>query len=415
MVFPGWEVTRMIPSDVWMGLATGQYKLYGGVIRWAAGTEHAGQIVRHLLPATSQVLNFVPGLNFIPGIVNSMQMADLKDAVQHNSALITQLSTQVGALSQTTQQVLQIATGTAVLSGLGLAVSSVGFVALNNKLNKIDDKLKSIQKDIQDIQHFLASHERAQLAAALSNLMKLDKTPAEHRDAILLASRNTFSVINLRYRDLLSNATTIETAMAYEEYCALTALAQIRCTAELRMLDVAQHEAQEANQFWQSQGRRIAKDILIGQYPERFLASDFVDAVSVAEMVTWLDFANEEVKRYGWIDDLRRKLDESWYAKGKSWIPMVHGGSGLNKNVGVGLEKEQSMVIPSLRKLVARSDVFEGYVAQYDLLVAHNLTPTEFEQKVTALPEASAVDGYFILEPSKTAAFELASAEVLAH
>jgi hypothetical protein len=49
MVFPGWEVARVIPPDVIMGLWTGQYKLYGGVIRWAAGTDNAGQIVRHLL------------------------------------------------------------------------------------------------------------------------------------------------------------------------------------------------------------------------------------------------------------------------------------------------------------------------------------------------------------------------------
>lgn len=311
---------------------------------------------------------------------------------------------QPGTLSQTTQQVLQVAAGTAVLSGLGLAVSSVGFIAINNKLNKIDDKLKGIQKDIQDIQHFLASNERAKLFAALDALMKLDKTPAEHRHTILLNSRQSLSEINMRYRELLLNATTIETAMAYEEYFALTALAQIRCTAELGMLGVAQDEIQEANQIWQTQGRRIAKNILIGEYPERFLASDFVNVVAVTELVGWLNFANNEVKSYGWIDDLRRKFDESWYAKG--WIPMIHSGSGLNKNVGVGLEKEQTMIVPSLRKLVARSNVFEGYVAQYNLLVALDLTPTQLEQKIAALPESSAIDGFFILEPAETTVVE---------
>lgn len=201
----------------------------------------------------------------------------------------------------------------------------------------------------------------------------------------------------MRYRELLSNATTIETAMAYEEYFALTALAWIRCTAELGMLDVAQHEMQEANSIWQTQSRRIAKEILISEYPERFLASDFVDSVGIAELVEWLDFANGETKGYTWIDDLRRKLDEAWYAKG--WIPMMHGGSGLNKNVGVGLEKEQTMIMPSLRKLIARSNVFEGYVAQYDLLVTQNLTPSAFERQIAAIPESSTTDGYLLLEP----------------
>lgn len=397
MIFPGWEVTRVIPHDVLMGLATGQYKLYGGVIRWAAGTENAGQIVRHLLPASSQLLNFVPGLSFIPGIINSMQMSDIKEKVQYNTLQLAQLSTQVGSLSQSTQQVLHIATGTAALSGLGLAVSCVGFTVINTKLNKIDNKLKDIQKDIQAIQQFLASSERAKLFAALDALLKLDKTPAEHRHTILHNARQTLTEINMRYRELLSSATTLETAMAYEEYFALTALAQIRCTAELGMLDVALHEIQEVNQIWQTQGRRVAKEILIGEHPERFLASDFVDSVSVAELVEWLDFANEEAKGYSWIDELRRRLDEAWYAKG--WISMMHGGSGLNKNIGVGLKKEQTMMIPSLRKLISRSSVFEGYVTQYELLVAQDIIPSSFEQKMAAIPEASTLDGYLILEP----------------
>jgi hypothetical protein len=78
----------------------------------------------------------------------------------------------------------------------------------------------------------------------------------------------------------------------------------------------------------------------------------------------------------------------------------MHGGSGLNKNIGVGLEKEQTMVMPAMRKLMARSNVFEGYVAQYDLLVSQKLTPARFEQTMLALPESSAVEGYYILEPA---------------
>ncbi len=78
---------------------------------------------------------------------------------------------------------------------------------------------------------------------------------------------------------------------------------------------------------------------------------------------------------------------------------MVHGGSGLNKNIGVGLDKEKTMVIPSLRKLIARSDVFEGYIAQYDLLVALNLIPSKFQHLMMQLPTSSDIDGYFILEP----------------
>ncbi|MFB2936846.1 hypothetical protein ACE1B6_16475 [Aerosakkonemataceae cyanobacterium BLCC-F154] len=201
----------------------------------------------------------------------------------------------------------------------------------------------------------------------------------------------------MRYREVLSEANTIEAAMAAEEYFALTALAQIRCTAELGMLDIAYKEIEEANSFWQKEAHRVAQNILIGDYPERFLASDFVENVSVSELTQWLDFVYDDQKGYVWIDELRTKINECWYSKGF----LKGGGSGLNRNVGIGLEKEQKMVIPAMRKLIARSTVLEGYMAQYEVLETQQMMPSEFEQKIKELPESSAVDGYLILEPEE--------------
>lgn len=53
--FLGLEIARSIPPEVLTGLISGQYKMYGGVIRWATGTENAGQIVRHLLPVAREL------------------------------------------------------------------------------------------------------------------------------------------------------------------------------------------------------------------------------------------------------------------------------------------------------------------------------------------------------------------------
>lgn len=399
MILPGWILSRTIPSDVLVGLITGQYKIYGGVIRWVAGTPKAGQIVRHLIPVGgTNLLNPIPGLNFIPGIIANIQLNELKNIALDNKYQLMQLSGQIFSLSQTTQQILQIATGTAILSGLGLAVSTIGFVAINNKLNTIDNRLKEIQKDVQAIRSFLESRERAELYSALSELLKIDaKTAANHRHTMLHNSRNTLARINMRYREVLSEANTIEAAMAAEEYFALTALAQIRCTAELGMLDIAYKEIEEANSFWQKEAHRVAQKILIGDYPERFLASDFVENVSVSELTQWLDFVYEDQKGYVWIDELRTKINECWYSKGF----LKGGGSGLNRNVGIGLEKEQKMVIPAMRKLIARSTVLEGYMTQYEILETQQMMPSEFEQKIKELPESSAVDGYLILEPEE--------------
>ena len=416
MVFPGWTVTRMIPFDTIAGLLTGQYKIYGGVIRWAAGTENAGQIVRHLIPVASNALSFIPGLNFIPGIITDFKLEELKQMSQYNTHQLLQLSGQITSLSEITGLVCKITTGTALLSGLGLTVSCLGFAALNNKLNTIDSRLKDIQKDVQAIKYFLESSERARLYAALNALLKIDaNTASEHRHTILHNSRNTLAEINMRYRELLSEAKTIETAMAYEEYFSLTALAQVRCTAELEILDIANKEIVEINSFWQAEAHRIAKEMLIGEYPERFLASDFANDISITELVQWLDFVYQENKGLSWIDDLRLQVNESWYAK--NWISKAASNlnlfakeksnifsdetSGLNKNIGIGIEKEKQIIIPSLRKMIARSSVFEGYSSQYEMLEAQQLKPSDFEQKLASLPESSLNEGYIILEPTK--------------
>lgn len=66
-LLPGLTLSRTIPADVALGLLTGSYSLHGGVIRWAAGTEHAGQIVRHLIPASQPALGMLP-FSVIPGV-----------------------------------------------------------------------------------------------------------------------------------------------------------------------------------------------------------------------------------------------------------------------------------------------------------------------------------------------------------
>lgn len=397
----GLTVTRAIPPEIVTGLMIGQYKLHGGVIRWATGTEYAGQIVRHLVPVAEQTMAtslFAP----VSGVLETV-----------NTYQLHKLSGQVNALAATTQQVLQIATGTMVLSGLNLAVTAVGFAALNEKLKNLEGKLNEIQKEVKAIRALLELEERARLAAALRDLLNIFnvKNP-DHRHTMLFNSKNILAPINLKYKELLASADAIETAMAYEEYFCLTSLAHARCLAELGMLEMARRDLEEAKVFWKGQARRIVNDLLLGKYPERFLFSDFAQDVPVAMLVEWLDFAGEEEKGYTWIDELRSKT-KSWYSeddytgvgKGAAKVTsslwsVVTSYTGSVKTKEINSEKET--VIPSLQKLVARNNVLEGYVAQYELLEAHNVTPAEFESKVALLAPAAAVNGYLILQPAES-------------
>ncbi len=66
------------------------------------------------------------------------------------------------------------------------------------------------------------------------------------------------------------------------------------------------------------------------------------------------------------------------------------------------IDQDREKVIPSFQKLVARSNVFEGYKAQYELLEAHDVTPSEFESKVALLAPEAVVNGYLILRPAES-------------
>jgi hypothetical protein len=135
-------VTRSIPSDVMTGLMTGQFKLHGGVIRGAPGTQYAGQIIRHLLPVTEQTIGTAI-------LAPTSKALDVVNTYQLHS-----LFGQMNVLTVATQQVLQIATGTMVLSGLNLAVTAVGFAVLNEKLKNLEGQLNEIQKEVREHSHF---------------------------------------------------------------------------------------------------------------------------------------------------------------------------------------------------------------------------------------------------------------------
>ncbi|MCA9975166.1 MAG: hypothetical protein KC413_05425 [Anaerolineales bacterium] len=391
-------VTRAIPQDVVTGLMTGQFKLYGGVIRGAPGTQYAGQIIRHLLPVTEQAIDtpiLAPTARAL-GTVNTYQLH--------------RLSGQVNELTATTQQVLQIATGTMVLSGLNLAVTAVGFAALNDKLKSLEGKLNEVQQEVKALRILMEMDERAKLEAALRDLLNVTtiKNP-DHRHAMLFNSKNILAPINLKYKELLAGADILETAMAYEEYFCITSLAHTRCLAELGMLEIANRDLEEASEFWKKQAQRIANEFLLNNSPERFLFSDFAQDVPVSALVEWLDFAYQEERGYGWIDELRGQT-RSWYAQddnaGIAKRASSFAGKILHREQRAvkltEIEQDRERVIPSFQKLVARSNVFEGYKAQYELLEANNVTPSKFESEMALLAQTAAVDGFLILQPTES-------------
>jgi hypothetical protein len=159
------------------------------------------------------------------------------------------------------------------------------------------------------------------------------------------------------------------------------------------MLRVAKRELEEMATFWRGAMRRVTNELLLRDHPERFLFSDFVREVPAAVLVEWLDFAYGEEKGYRWLDELGSRV-EPWYPQ--SWItpPGIHLETSE-------VDKDKTLTIPALQKLVARSKVFDGHLTQYEFLAMHNIKPLEFEQEIAALAQGEAVDGYLILNPAE--------------
>jgi hypothetical protein len=365
----------------------GQYKMYGGVIRWAPGTEQAGQIVRHLIPVVTQTITdplFAP-LNGMLNIANTYQL---------------------DRISVTTQTILQMATGTMALSGLNLAVNAIGFVVIYQKFKQLENQLNRIEKEVNSIHELLKIEERSRLAAALEDLANAMRSQKlDDRRELLFHAKGDLAPIRLKYQELLSKADSLEVALGYEEYFVLTSLAHSRCLAELGMADTARHSLECDVAFWKDESKRIAHDLLFGENPERFLFSDFAKDVTVSNLIAWLDFAHGEEKGYERLDELRA-MTTSWYAGiDKKEIGRKTGrafstfGQMISRKADAEMEWQLKKVVPSFQKLIARNNVLDGYVWQYQYLEEHNILPSTFENEIANLSPEFHVDGYIILEP----------------
>lgn len=120
---------RSLPDipEVLAKLQSGEYQLFGGVVRHASGTSKGGRIVGHLL---------------FPG--DALQTQESLQKLQSN--LTSGLGSLQGGMDQLQQSMgaLQgLQTANLVMSGLNLAVTTTGFVIVCKKLNKISEQIEA--------------------------------------------------------------------------------------------------------------------------------------------------------------------------------------------------------------------------------------------------------------------------------
>lgn len=130
------------------GLLDGTFVRYGSVIRYAAGTENAGHIIKHLAeaPGLTSKLMMIPA-NPVMGIPTVAT-----DLIGHgvNYHKLTGIQNTLTGMQQTLSQVMgltQIAVGASVLS---LGVSIAGFAYMGYKLHQIQKSLGHLQKIVEE-------------------------------------------------------------------------------------------------------------------------------------------------------------------------------------------------------------------------------------------------------------------------
>lgn len=347
----GLTLARTIPADCLLGVLSGAYQVFGGVIR-----NQSGQIVAHLVNAGSAAASMSP-----PGMLVGVA-SQLVGNVQ-----LYALGKDLHDLKAATARLVTLSQGTMALSGLTLAVSAAGFLFLSRKLSQIDNKLNEVAKDVKSIKLFLQSQERAALATALRSLSGLPQDLDDRtRIPLLLSARQTLGEIHQRYREQLTTVDRIDDVFGVEEYFTTTALAYSLCSAELDMHELAVTDLEEAYGIWKQQAKRITAKLFFGSEPERLLTATYAPHVRSEEIVSWLDFAHETDKGIGWIDELRTRLSSFRFAP-------VWGNSPEQKGSEL------------VRKLVARDAIYQGYLTQHRYHASIKVRPSAVQAYIGGL------------------------------
>ncbi|WP_339508539.1 MULTISPECIES: hypothetical protein [unclassified Pseudomonas] len=126
-------------------LQNGEYQLFGGVVRHAAGSSNGGRIVGHLL--------------FPDDALQTQQ--SLQNLQSTLTSGLGSLQGGMGQLQQSMNVLQGLQSANLVLSGLNLAVTTAGFVIVCKKLNKISDQIQAQSVAIEQTWNLVREgHER---------------------------------------------------------------------------------------------------------------------------------------------------------------------------------------------------------------------------------------------------------------
>ena len=211
--------------------------------------------------------------------------------------------------------------------------------------------------------------------------------PPRHRHSLF----TTWLVVGVHYNELQKEVKAIRALLELEERARLAAALRDL----LNVVNVKNPDLRHTMLF-------NSKNVLAPtspKYKELLASADTIELAMAYEEYFCLTSLTHTrcLAELGMLEMARRDLEEAKVTSSICGVVMSYIGNVTTKEK----DREKETVIPSFQKLVARNNVLEGYVTQYELLEAHNLTPAEFESKVALLAPTATVDGYVILMPAE--------------
>lgn len=324
----GFTVLRQVPAEYWAGIASKLYTVHGGVIR-----DQGGRILAHLvLPAASAPLQLVPGLNLIPELIEAYQLSVL------NENVLRAVSWSMAATA---------------VSGLGLAVSLASVVYIGKQLSRIDGHIAEVKEWQRDA-------AEGKLKAALADLVHAGKAsdPATRRH-LMLSAKTAFAALAHLYRSRAVAATKLHEVEIFEDYAATAMLGAVLCASDSGLHESACDDMRTYRAEWSTMARAQTRRLLQLDNAEQLLDSRYVSALPTAALVDVLDFAHQQQRGLGWIDELRTAYGHV---------------AALRSNI----RSIDEAAIRYARKLQARNEVLGGYCSHFEFLAAKRLSASTF-------------------------------------
>lgn len=362
----GLTVGRNVPAETWAGLASGLYRLHGGVVR-----DLSGRIVTHLALPASLLGTAVPGLNIFGAVVQGAAVFGLSKDIKH--------------LQLTADHILTASLATTALSGLGLVVSIAGFAFLHHQIKQVESRLVRIEKQTREIKQILNSSHRAQLLAAIDSLSQ--SRVVKHgrmRHDLLMQGKQSFTTLAHHYKALWAEGTDMVDLDATDEHFTLAIMGAAICASDLGMGDIAAVEVKRHIDDWRVIAQRHCGKTLLKDDPERLLHSRYLKPLPTSEIVAMLDFVNGTQRGIGWVDELRAR-------QGRATI------------FALPTANTETAAIDFARKLRARDEVLQGYAAHFEFLAPKKIKASDFTSEITTLLERGGDAALWITEVAPTA------------